>query len=73
MAADWLSMAVQQTVVEPFVIAVIEALVLQGPFEIPIHLGHEGKVRKFRVHRPDRLWPEWFRGNSPGTLKDVRQ
>ena len=34
-------MAVAQSVIEPFVIAIVEALLLQRPFKIPIDFGQE--------------------------------
>ena len=46
---------------------------MQGPFEIPIHLGHEGEVWEFRVHRRDRSWPKRLWRHSPGSLEYVRQ
>jgi hypothetical protein len=49
--ADRPDMAFPQAVVKPLVIAISEALLLQGPFEVPIHLGHESESRVFRVHR----------------------
>lgn len=39
--ADGVGAVVQQTVVEPFVVAVVEALLLEGPFEVPVGLGDE--------------------------------
>ena len=34
-----------QAVVEPFVVGVIESLLLQRPFQVPVDLGHEAEVR----------------------------
>jgi hypothetical protein len=66
-------MTLPQPVVKPLIVAVSKALLLQGPFEIPIDFRHEGKVRVLRMHARDRLWPEWFRRHSPGALKNLWQ
>ena len=39
--ADRPDLRLPQAVVEPLIIAVVEALLLQCPFEVPIDLGHE--------------------------------
>ena len=51
-------MALTQAVVQPLVIGVIEALLLQRPFQVPVDLGHEEKVRKLLPHALGRLGPE---------------
>src|SRR6476646_2553278 len=51
-------MPVAETVVEPLVVCVIEALLLQSPFEIPIHLCHEQKVRPASADGVHCLGPE---------------
>ena len=45
-------------VVEPLVVGVVEALLLQRPFQIPIDLGHEAEARDALAHALDRLRPE---------------
>ena len=44
-----------QPVVEPFVVGVVEALLLQFPFQVPVHLGQEQEVRPPGLH--GRRWP----------------
>ena len=66
-------LALLEAVVQPLVIAVGKTLLLQGPFKIPVDLGHEGKVGIFRVNRCRCFGPERFRGISPGALTDFRQ
>ena len=45
MAADALGIIVFQAVVQPLVVAVVEPLLLQLPFEIPVRFGDEEKRR----------------------------
>src|SRR6516162_3498996 len=73
MTADRPGVAVSQAVVKPLVIAISEALLLQGPFEVPIDLGHKGEGRIFLADRRRRLRPEWLRRQSPGALEDLGQ
>ena len=61
--ADRPDVAGLQPVVEPFVVAIVEALLLQRPFEIPIDLGHESEGRMRAAHRRRRLRPERLRGD----------
>ena len=42
---DRLGALVHEPVVEPLVVAVVEALLLQRPLEIPVGLGDEDEVR----------------------------
>src|SRR6516164_10697588 len=71
--ADRPGMAVSQAVVKPLVVTIVEALLVQGPFEVPINLGHKGEGRIFLADRRGRLRPEWVRRQSPSALKNVRQ
>ena len=66
-------MALSQPVVEPLVIAIGEALLLQSPFEVPIDFGHKGEVGIFLVHRRRRPWPESLGGYPPGAVKNLGQ
>ena len=66
-------MAVAQPVVQAFVVGVIEALLLQHPLEIPIHLCQEQEVREALSNAPDRPRPEWLRPPSPRPLEHLRQ
>src|SRR6516225_11114843 len=71
--ADRSGMTVSQAVVKPLVVTIVEALLVQGPFEVPINLGHKGEGRIFLADRRGRLRPEWVRRQSPSALKNVRQ
>src|SRR5208283_3989070 len=73
MFADRPGFPVAKAIIESFVVSVIESLLLQGPFEIPIDLGHEAEVRNALPHLPGRLRPERLSVDSPGSLKNVRQ
>jgi hypothetical protein len=73
MIADRPHMALSQAVVEPLVVAVGEALLLQGPFEVPIDLGHEGESGIPSVHCCRRLRPERLWRDPPGPLENLGQ
>src|SRR6516162_8034046 len=73
MFADRPGLPAAKAIIESFVVSVIESLLLQGPFEIPIDLSHEAKVRNVLAHLPGRLWPERLRMDAPGSFKDLRQ
>ena len=62
-----------QAIVEPLVIGVIKTLLLQGPFAVPVDLGHEAELRSPLSHVLDRRGPEWRRAKAPGLLEDVGQ
>src|SRR5215472_2365925 len=51
MTPDRRGMPLSQPVIEPLVVAVVKALLLQSPFEVPINLGHECESRMFCMHR----------------------
>src|SRR5215831_5215584 len=62
-----------QAVVESFVIRIVEALLLERPFQVPINFSQETEVRcllanSMNGHRPERL-----RLDAPGALEDLRQ
>ena len=42
--------AFAQAVVEPLVVGVVEALLLQRPFQVPVDLGHEAEARDSLAH-----------------------
>jgi hypothetical protein len=44
--ANRTDVAVLEAVVEPLVVGVVEALLLEGPFEIPIDLGEKEEIRQ---------------------------
>src|SRR6516225_7399476 len=73
MTTDRPGMTVSQPVIEALIVTIGKTLLLQGPFEIPIHLRHKGEVRIFLVHRRGRLRPERLRRQSPSALEYVRQ
>src|SRR5205823_3197630 len=51
-------MMVAEAVVESFVVGVVETLLLQGPFQVPVDLGHEQKARNPFAHALGSLWPK---------------
>ena len=59
-------MPLAQAVVEPLVIGVVEALLLHGPFQVPVDLGHEGETR----HALGCSRPEKRRTLAPGPFED---
>src|SRR4029077_12466366 len=71
--ADRLDVTLSQAVIEPLVITVVEALLLRGPFEVPIDLGHECEGRILRMNRGRGLWPERLRGQTPRALENLGQ
>jgi len=64
--SDRAGVASEQPVVKALVVAVREALLLQGPFEVPVDFGHEGEVGVFLVNGLRRLRPEGFSGCQAG-------
>src|SRR5271168_1273038 len=59
-ATDRRDIALSQAVVESLVVAIIEALLVQRPFEVPIDLGHKSEGGILSAHccrrfRPERL------------------
>src|SRR6516225_7209154 len=63
----------RRRLIEALIVTIGKTLLLQGPFEIPIHLSHKGEVRIFLVDRRGRLRPERLRRQSPSALEYVRQ
>ena len=53
-----------EAVVQPFVVRVIESLLLQRPFQVPVGLGHEAGVGNLLPYTPGRLRPEGWEGCS---------
>src|SRR5436190_1372657 len=62
-----------EAVVEPLVVRVVESLLLEGPLQIPVDLGHEAEVRNPCPHLLGRLRPERLGLDGPGSLEDLRQ
>src|SRR6478736_7092201 len=73
MLADWASVMIAKTIVEPLVVGVIEALLLKRPFLVPIDFGHEGEVGMALAHFLRRSWPKQRGSLSPGALEYVGQ
>src|ERR1700733_13373500 len=73
MFADRSNVPGLEPVVQPFIVAIIEALLLQGPFQIPIYLRHESKGRMCLADYLRCLGPKRLRDDPPGTRKDVGQ
>ena len=66
-------MAFAETVVQSFVVRVVEALLLQCPFQIPINLSHEAEIRNPLSNLLGGSRPEQLRPAAPGSFEDVRQ
>src|SRR5262245_65184887 len=66
-------LTIAQAIVQPFVIRVIESLLLQRPFQVPVDLGHEAEVRHPLPYSLRRLWPERRRREATGPFDDLRQ
>ena len=45
MVADRPSVSIAQTIVKSLIVAVIESLLLQCPFQVPVHFRHEEEAR----------------------------
>src|SRR5215218_5104549 len=73
MVADGGGVGAAQSIIEPLVVAIVEALLQQLPFEVPIGFGQEGEVAASFAHSPYRLWPKRRRRPAPSTLEDLRQ
>src|SRR6201990_622460 len=69
MGANGAGIAMAEAIVEALVVAVVEALLLQRPFEIPIGLGQEREVGMGLPRGCDRPWPERRRRQAPGALE----
>ena len=65
--------ALRESVVEPLVVGVVEALLLQGPLEIPIDFSEEEEARDLGANSVRGPGPERGRGDPPRPLEDLRQ
>src|SRR5262245_25447152 len=63
--ADRPGVMLAQPIVESLVIGVIETLLLQGPFEIPVGLRHERELRNNLTNTLSRCRPEERRAIPP--------
>ena len=50
----------QETIVETLIIAIVKALLHEGPLQIPVDFRHKNKARVFGLDPPDGLRPERF-------------
>ena len=57
---------------EPLVITVIESLLLQSPFSIPVYLGDKRKLRRAFLDGGNQVGPVLGVGSSPAWLPQVR-
>src|SRR5262249_4896968 len=62
-----------KAVVEPLVVRVVETLLLERPFQVPVNLRHEDETGHSFAHALSRLWPEERRALTPGSLEDLGQ
>src|SRR5215207_3659807 len=65
-------MTFAQAIVQPFVVSVIESLLLQRPFHVPVDLGHKTEVRRFFSCAFNRLGPEWLGLYAPRAFENFR-
>jgi len=68
MQAHGFGVVVNQSVIQPLVIAVVEALLLQLPLKAPVCLGHEQGVGIFFARRLDYFLPVLCPGPRSGAL-----
>src|SRR6476469_5738102 len=61
--------ALAQTIVQPFVVSVVETLLLHRPFQVPVDLRHEHEVRRLLSYALRRFRPEQLRFDTPSSLK----
>ena len=66
MQAHALRALVLQTVVQPLVVAEIEAVLLQLPLHVPVGFGNEQEVRVGALDRRNHVVPVLGRGSVPG-------
>ena len=66
-------MTLAEAVVESFVVSVVEALLLQRPFQVPVDLGHEAEIRDPLSNLLGRARPERLRAAAPGAFENIRQ
>ena len=66
-------MAFPEAIVEPLVVGVVEALLLQRPFQVPVDLGHEEEAGNTFPDPLGRRRPEERRSLAPGSLEDFGQ
>src|SRR4029078_10109502 len=72
-AAYGVRVAFSESVVEALVVRVVEALLLERPFEVPVDLGHERETRVRVVYRRGGTRPERLRRDAPSPGENFRQ
>src|SRR5262245_9520285 len=65
MGANGADIRMAETRVKPLVVTIVEALLLQFPFEVPIGLGQKGEARVCTAHGPYGSRPEREGINAP--------
>ena len=66
-------MTLAEAVVQPFVVGVIESLLLQCPLQIPVHLGHKAeagapsRTRSVALGQKGCDWMPQVRSNTSGS------
>src|SRR5688500_18732922 len=73
MVANRPDMPFAETIVKALVVSVIEALLLHGPFHVPVHFRHETELGMLIAHAPGGFRPEWRRRDVPCLLKNFRE
>ena len=68
--ADRARVARFEAIVEPLVVGVVEALLLERPFQVPVDLGEEQEIRHLGADGRRRARPERRGGDPPGALED---
>src|SRR5512144_475899 len=71
--ADGPRVTLFQAVVEPLVVGVVEALLLEGPLEVPVDFGHEEEARDPGADGLRDPGPERRCGDPPRPLEDFRK
>src|SRR5579871_832497 len=73
MYANFAWIPIPKAIGEALVVAVVETLLVQLMFEIPVSFGQEREAWIRPAHRGDRLCPEGSRRHLPGASEDLRQ
>ena len=63
--------SLDEPVVQPLVVGVVEALLLQVPLQIPVDLGHEQEAGMLFLDARDGVGPEGLSLDAPGAFEDV--
>src|SRR5215510_7864975 len=60
-----------EAIVQSLVVGVIETLLLQCPFQVPVNLGHEAETRNALPNELGCLRPEERSALAPGSFEDI--